>query len=333
MMRGFLRDAASSRPAEAIVTVLERLDSGRPHLLPVLGYHRVCDPADADGTHRGLCVPPSAFEEQLDALAARYDVVSLRDVLDARRGQLRLPRHSLLITFDDGYEDFGSIAWPMLRDRSLPAALFVPTAYPDTDRWFWWDRLAELVTTDTGRETISSPLGTLRVGTDDDRRRAFAALRDHGKRVSLAEMTTFLDGLAGELGAAPARGRTLGWSELRRLAAEGVTIAPHSRTHPILTTLHDDELEDELRASRADVAREIGTDTPCFAYPSGVHDERVVRATEAAGYEVAFATRRGINDLRRDGWMALHRINVGSRTTGTHVRAQVGSWMALGPRR
>jgi peptidoglycan/xylan/chitin deacetylase (PgdA/CDA1 family) len=329
MMRGLVRAAGSSRASARLIGLLERLDPGRSHLLPVLCYHRVCDPSAELRAHRGLCVLPAAFAEQLDALAARYEVVTLADVLDARRHEHRLPRRALLITFDDAYEDFASTAWPMLRERSLPAALFVPTGFPDTDQVFWWDRLAELIAIDAGRATIPSPLGDLAVATERDRRRTFAELRAACKRMSLAEVTAYLDALGAEVGAPPARGRVLGWDALRRLAAEGVTIAAHSRSHPILTTLSDAELDEELRSSRADIARELGTDVPCFAYPSGMHDDRVVRATERAGYEVAFTTLRGINDLRRRPWLRMRRINVGSATPSAFVRAQIASWMAV----
>jgi peptidoglycan/xylan/chitin deacetylase (PgdA/CDA1 family) len=329
MMRGLARAAGSSRASARLIGLLERLDPGRSHLLPVLCYHRVCDPSAEPRAHRGLCVPPAAFAEQLDALAARYEVVTLADVLDARRHEHRLPRRALLITFDDAYDDFASTAWPMLRERSLPAALFVPTGFPDTDQVFWWDRLAELIAADPDRATIPSPLGDLPVTTERDRRRTFAELRAACKRMSMPEVTAYLDTLAAEVGAPPASGRVLGWEALRQLGAEGVTIAAHSRSHPILTTLSDDELDDELRTSRADIAREMGTDVPCFAYPSGIHDDRVVHATEEAGYEVAFTTRRGINDLRRQSWLRMLRINIGSATPATFIRAQLGSWMAL----
>lgn len=328
MMRGLARRAGRSRATAAIIGLLERLDRGSPHLLAILNYHRVVDPASEPRTHGGLCVPPAAFAEQLDALARRREFISLDDLLEARRGRLRLPRRALLVTFDDAYADFATTAWPMLRERSIPAALFVPTGYPDTDHGFWWDRLAELVTADAGRASIPSPIGPLPVATPAERSRTFATLRAACKRLRGSEVTAFLETLAAEIDAPPAEPRTLGWDALRRLASEGVAIAAHSRTHPILTTLSDDELADELAASRADVAREIGTDVPAFAYPSGIHDDRVVEATAAAGYEIAFTTRRGVNDLRRAAWYRMLRINVGSATATSLVRAQVGSWMA-----
>jgi hypothetical protein len=57
-----------------------------------------------------------------------------------------------------------------------------------------------------------------------------------------------------------------------------------------------------------------------------------VDATEAAGYEVAFTTRRGVNDLRRAAWLSMKRVNVGHGTDATMIRGQIGSWMSLGRR-
>lgn len=141
-----------------------------------------------------------------------------------------------------------------------------------------------------------------------------------------------LDGVAARLGAGAARNETLGWDRLRALAAEGVTLAPHSRTHPMLPTLTDPVLEAELAGARDDLSNEIDNPAPCVAYPSGAHDRRVVEATAAAGYELAFTTRRGVNDLRHGRWLTLRRINVGHRTTSTLLRAQIGSWMGIADR-
>ena len=158
-LRRTIRAAASTRPVEWAVSALERLDRGRADVLAVLTYHRIAEPAVA-GMHAALYVSPSDFEEQLDVLKRRYAIVSADDVLDARHGRRPLPRHALLLTFDDAYTDFGATAWPRLRERSLPALLFVPTSYPDQPhRWFWWDRLGELLGRAPSAASVTTPLG------------------------------------------------------------------------------------------------------------------------------------------------------------------------------
>jgi peptidoglycan/xylan/chitin deacetylase (PgdA/CDA1 family) len=327
--RRIVRDAAASRPASWLVAALEQLDPGRSNVLPVLTYHRIAEPPGRD-VPAALFVPPAEFEEHLDVLTRRYEPVGIETLLDVRHGRARMPRRAIMFTFDDAYLDFGTTAWPMLRERSIPAILFVPTGYPDQPRrWFWWERLAELIGT-TAAPGIATPIGSLPLATRDERSRAHRALRDHCKRIGLDESVTLVEQLAEQVDGPPAHNGVLGWDALRDLASDGVTIAPHSRTHALLTGISDEQLADELTGSRDDVERELGGTVPCFAYPSGDWDQRVVDATASAGYEVAFTTRRGVNDLRRAAWLSMKRVNVGHGTDATMIRGQIGSWMSLG---
>src|SRR5262249_51782294 len=69
----------------------------------------------------------------------------------------------------------------------------------------------------------------------------------------------------------------LDWQALGRLAAEGVMLGAHSRTHADLRRLGDAEIADEIEGSLDDIASEIGQRPDGFAYPYGYLDERVVR--------------------------------------------------------
>jgi peptidoglycan/xylan/chitin deacetylase (PgdA/CDA1 family) len=74
----------------------------------------------------------------------------------------------------------------------------------------------------------------------------------------------------------------LGWDALGRLAAAGVTIGSHTRTHPRLPTLAPTQLEDELGESAARIARELGVAPKWFAYPYGDASDGVV--AQAGGH-------------------------------------------------
>ncbi len=78
----------------------------------------------------------------------------------------------------------------------------------------------------------------------------------------------------------------MSWDELGGLAGEGWEIGSHTRTHPRLTQVSDEQLADELAGSRSDCERELGG-CRSIAYPYGDHDARVVAAARAAGYEAA----------------------------------------------
>ena len=83
-------------------------------------------------------------------------------------------------------------------------------------------------------------------------------------------------------------GRVLTRDEAAALAATGMELGAHSMTHPDLCALDDAALAWELGESRAQVEAITGEPCRTFAYPFGLHDDRVRAAAAAAGYVLAF---------------------------------------------
>ena len=82
-------------------------------------------------------------------------------------------------------------------------------------------------------------------------------------------------------------------SQLVEMAAAGISIGAHSRTHPDLRTCRDTELDREVRGSRHELEDLLGRPVTSFAYPTGLFDDRVMNAVAAAGYRSAVSVRRG----------------------------------------
>lgn len=327
-MRATLRRIARSPLVEPILataaTVLEPAGRRGPSDVAILTYHRVDEPGARPHLHPGLIsATPRAFDAQLAELARRTNPIGVADLAAAIRGERRLPPRPLLITVDDAYEDFAEHAWPRLRRLGIPVILFVPTAYPgDPARRFWWDRLSHALR--TSEQRVLEVDGVLHdLGDEDSRLATFRRLRALVKATAHDRAMAMIDDWCARLGLPEAPSGVLDWTALRALAAEGVTVAPHSRTHPLLTRLHADALPDEIGGSRDDLERELGSVPPVFAYPSGDHDASVVTATGKLGFELAFTTERGLVDLRHVEPLHLRRINIGGATSIAALRLQL----------
>lgn len=79
----------------------------------------------------------------------------------------------------------------------------------------------------------------------------------------------------------------MSWEELGRLSSLGWEIGSHTRSHPRLTQLDDQELLEELAGSRDDCERNLGFPCNSVAFPYGDTNARVVSATNTAGYRAA----------------------------------------------
>jgi peptidoglycan/xylan/chitin deacetylase (PgdA/CDA1 family) len=119
-------------------TVLRPVTAGAARLsrngLTIIGWHRVDE--DSDGLSTGI----DDFRRHLDVLDDWGATVLPLDAAVADLDAGTLPERAVALTFDDGYASVVERAWPVLRDRGLPATLFVVTDYLAGDQRFAWDR-------------------------------------------------------------------------------------------------------------------------------------------------------------------------------------------------
>lgn len=100
--------------------------------LPVLTYHRVAE--DCDLSLRQWCVRPDEFEKQMRFLRSHgFHAVTSITLAEARRKSRPLPGRPILITFDDGYLDTATTAWPILRNSDFCPEIFIVTDLVGTE--------------------------------------------------------------------------------------------------------------------------------------------------------------------------------------------------------
>jgi peptidoglycan/xylan/chitin deacetylase (PgdA/CDA1 family) len=321
------RVRASTRLQTSMLNLVSRLDVGASTRLPVVMYHRIAERTDPSSLDPALLsATPSEFEGQIGYLARSRRILSMAELLEVRRGEAPLPENALVITFDDAYVDFAELAWPILRRHGVPVTLFVPTAFPGTDRRFWWDRLHQALSTLELPESIDTPLGRMLVRDEADRRRLARALLLWVRRTRHEVAMAGIESVVAATGWTPAPSPVLDWPRLRKLAAEGVTLAPHSRTHPFLNQLPLDAAKAEILGSARDLEREIGASPPVFSLPAGGHSEELVEWLAGTEFEIVYTASRGNNDVRCMNWHRLRRIGVGARTDLTLLVLQFQSW-------
>ncbi len=126
-----LQDVTGARPlvtehtlASVTVGVTVAGESGQKRAV-ILAYHRIArETPDA----QGFCVAPRHFSEHLDVLSRRCTVISLAELA---RGVKKdgMPDRAAVVTFDDGYADALSDAWPILEQYGIPATVFVVSGF------------------------------------------------------------------------------------------------------------------------------------------------------------------------------------------------------------
>ena len=127
----------SSMPQEVVVSPEETAQGVK---VLVLNYHKI------DNKHHSLAVTPADFESQLKYLADHgYHSISPDELCEGLAGTGSLPENPVLITFDDGYKDNYTTAFPLLKKYGFKATIFAVTSflgkYP---QYFTWEQAREM---------------------------------------------------------------------------------------------------------------------------------------------------------------------------------------------
>ena len=332
ILKQSLHRFSQSRIFSGLVRFFEQQDDRRTNLLRVLTYHRVDELENRPHLCPGMIsATPSAFRQQMQLLKSRYRVISLWSLLQAIESETPLPPRSVLVTFDDAYLDFAEQAWPILRELDLPATLFVPTSFPDKPaRRFWWDRLYNVICRSESRIQVATPWNE-RVSLEPGDPRAhvlFKRWKNHLKSLPHEEAMQSVEEICRPVeerheSRTPESNGVLGWAELDQLAREGVVLAPHTQTHPLLNRVTPDVVRQEAVGSYRDLKSHWPKVPRVLAYPAGGVNRQAAEELRAAGFRLAFTTERGMNDLSRSNPLELRRINVGQKTSLSLFRAQL----------
>ncbi len=127
--------------------------------VPILMYHYIRpDPGPDDPVGQTLSVSPEVFAGHLAYLAEQgYSTITMTELADAWQGRRSLPSKPIVLTFDDGYRDFYTNAWPLLEQYGFSATIYVFDAVLDQPDYLTREMILELDasgTIDIGSHTI-----------------------------------------------------------------------------------------------------------------------------------------------------------------------------------
>lgn len=132
LARTALDDARSFYDIKAVERSIQRqyqqalMETRSPATIPVLMYHRIVTEQPAGDSLTGLTVTARQFEAQLRSLQQRgFSTLTFREIDAVARREQSLPARPILLTFDDGYEDNYSQAFPLLQQFGMNGVVYL----------------------------------------------------------------------------------------------------------------------------------------------------------------------------------------------------------------
>jgi peptidoglycan/xylan/chitin deacetylase (PgdA/CDA1 family) len=263
----------------------------------ILMYHRVGDGA-APATYPP--VPVSAFEAQMRYLRRHYRVLPLEDIASLLSTEKPLKEPVAAVTFDDGYRDNYTSAFPVLARYGIPATVFLATGFIGGDRAFWWDEVGVVVAAALAGRWSTGEFGALSTETPIDRERTRVSVFQRIKESPAGERAQLIAALGDALGTGTpqelGQNLILSWDEVREMHEAGISMGAHTVSHPILSRIPPGLARAEILGSKEAIEHRLGTPVASFSYPNGKaedYDAAAVAAVRDAGFAAAVTTIPG----------------------------------------
>ncbi len=281
----------------------------------ILMYHRF----DEDAAWRR--VGAHAFETQIRLIKENCNVIGLKELVSSARTGRSFQPNSIVITVDDGYEDFYLYAFPILKKYQVPATVYVTTDFIDGKMWMWPDVIDYILRKTAYKDYSIFTRGRMRtfhIAGEKGRRRAWNELADYCLTLAEKEKQCFLNEVAEDLRVnVPVepvhKYKALSWRQIEEMIKYGIEIGGHTKTHPRLTAIEPCRKRTEINESKNRIEEVTNYPADSFAYPNGTKqdcDEETKSIVRETGYKsaaVAYTDGARLTDLYE-----LKRFSVGN---------------------
>jgi peptidoglycan/xylan/chitin deacetylase (PgdA/CDA1 family) len=295
----------------------------------VLTYHRIAEvdpevpyPFDEEL----VSASPAEFDWQMAFLAENFRPQRLGKLLQMCREREEIPPGSVAVTFDDGFLDNYSVAYPILRKHKVPATFFVTTDFVENNQPIWFEVVAfAFLTLPVGsirhslcpQSAPSGPAREVRLVDLSQVMRKLKQIPDAERRAFVDHLMTLVDRDA--LGATWHKfGGAMRWEHLAEMARNNMEIGSHTVSHPILSKTQGQALTTELAESKRVLEQKVGLPVELLAYPVGGRSHfspEVVRTAKDIGYVHGISYIAGVNRSAKIDPFSVRRQTVESYMT------------------
>lgn len=241
----------------------------------ILRYHAIVSAADNYYASPSICLAPTIFEQQIRYLTRHYKIISLDTVADCIGTQAPFPAKSVVLTFDDGYQDNFS-AYQILKKYGATATFYIAAGCIDNAAPLWLFEVIYLVNrTKAKAVTLHTAEQTHHLALDDTRLRQ-TAIRKITELIKSNDLDTRITTLkqlkdqtrdVRDLDEKCAQ-VMLSWDQVKEMANNHMTIAGHTMTHLNLPNAAPEDALHEIRSCKKLIEKKSAAQQYIFHTPT-----------------------------------------------------------------
>jgi peptidoglycan/xylan/chitin deacetylase (PgdA/CDA1 family) len=265
----------------------------------VFAYHRVVNENKAQELRmqKSMWISPETFANDLEWMSKHGEIVDLDTILDFTHKN-STPLFS--ITFDDGWIDNYEIAYPILKQYSIPATIFLVTGAIETGNVFWVEDFLYKIAISSNQVYSNNLFAVLRecankyeidlTGWRGDVQSIAETFAEQVKPMQTELRKGILNDIYKALGlnTEPMKNEILNWDQIYEMSNNGIEFGSHTHTHEILKYTTPAKAKKELESSREIISDKLFKPVKYFCYPNARYNQDSPKYVKSAGYTHAF---------------------------------------------
>ena len=274
----------------------------------ILTYHLLL-PQDRASTRAICSISESEFLRHIKWLSKNYTIVRLSKIVDCISKKKEFPKKCLAVTFDDGYENFIKVAYPILKKYNIPTTLFLSAGMIGTSKMFWYD-LIEYLVLNTEKNNLQINIeGKIFHFIFEKKRKNIEDIVTILKKMSNKKKDDWIHKMKNLLltEEGPHAGIDyipMNWEQVEKICLDTlITIGSHTNNHVILSRLSKEEMREEIENSKNKIEKHTQRLVEHFSYPNGQPEDfndYSKRKLKEAGYRSSCTTIEDFNDRTTD---------------------------------
>lgn len=291
-----------------------------PNGVYVFNYHRIGDRNTCEFDREVFSCTAQAFEEHCSFIKSYFEVVSLEQLELIIKENRHLEKRYAVFTFDDGYIDNYTVAYPILRKHNISASFYVATDFVGSKLIPWWDEIAFILRHSQGSTYQLPNSSTKYLLIENDLEAVISRIIYDAKRLETVTVLDVLDDIRQKF---PDASKELSikdyqlfinWKQLREMNLAGMDIGSHTLSHQMLSQLPLNLQERELRYSKEIIENSLDSTISSVVYPIGrkhCYTAETCNLAAALGYTFGFNNEPG-RILENANSHDLNRYCIGS---------------------
>lgn len=285
----------------------------------ILGYHGVYKHISPVENFDGRHVSQKLFIQQMKFIKKYFNIIKLEDFIEYNKNNKIIPKNSIIITFDDGYKNNYTIAYPILKKYQFPAQIFILPELINKKDNIWASKLERYINLTTIKQIRFNKKEFLLLSSTNkinflnylkkiiknlSRKKREKIINYISEKTNINDKTAFYD----------ENHQLLNWEEINIMKSNNISFGSHTMTHEILLNINDKELKYQLSLSYSTLSKQFKTKRISFAYPNGVFRDELIPLLEKINYSCALTTQYG-KCSRKSNLFKLNRIIINNDNT------------------